>query len=75
MEMEIKKILEILSVTAFGPSENVKFPIWLGQKLQGLYTLFTNGRQPGTSAWPNMESRRFGINLQDHQRKQVKLCL
>ena len=26
-----------------------------------LYTLFINGRQPGTSARPNMESRRFGI--------------
>ena len=37
-------------------------------KLFTVYTLFTNGRQPGTSAQPNMESRRFGI-------KQVKLCL
>ena len=27
------------------------------------YTLFTNGRQPGTSARPNMESRRFGIKI------------
>ena len=27
-----------------------------------LYTLFTNGRQPGTSTRPNMESRRFRIN-------------
>ena len=34
-----------------------------------------DGRQPGTSARPNMESRRFGIKLQDHRRKQVKLCL
>ena len=25
----------------------------------GPYTVFTNGRQPGTSARPNMESRRF----------------
>ncbi len=30
-----------------------------------LYTLFTNGHQPGTSAWSNMESRHFGIHLQD----------
>ena len=29
--------------------------------LEELYTLFTNGCQPGTSAQPNMESRRFGI--------------
>ena len=28
-----------------------------------VYTLFTNGRQPGTSARPNMESRRFGIKV------------
>ena len=27
------------------------------------HTLFTNGRQPGTSARPNMESRRFGIKI------------
>ena len=40
-----------------------------------IYTLFTNGRQPGTSARPNMESSRFGITFQDHRRKQVKLCL
>ena len=26
-------------------------------------TLFTSGRQPGTSARPNMESRRFGIKI------------
>ena len=28
-----------------------------------LYTLFTNGRQPGTSARPNIESRRFRIKV------------
>ena len=28
-----------------------------------LYTLFTNSHQPGTSAQPNMESRRFGIRI------------
>ena len=31
--------------------------------IQYLYTLFTNGRQPGTNARPNMESRRFGIKI------------
>ena len=28
-----------------------------------VYTLFINGRQPGTSARPNMESRRFRIKI------------
>ena len=31
--------------------------------IQYLYTLFTNGRQPGTNTRPNMESRRFGIKI------------
>ena len=28
-----------------------------------IYTLFTNGRQPGTNTRPNMELRRFGIKI------------
>ena len=35
----------------------------LAEKCTDLYTVFTNGRQPGTSARPNMESRRFRINI------------
>ena len=33
-----KKKLDILFLTAFGPSLKVKFPIRLGQKLQGIRT-------------------------------------
>ena len=35
----------------------------VGKLLDSLYTLFTEGRQPETSARPNMESRRFGIKI------------
>ena len=60
---------------AFPPPLAWRWQVHQAYWVRTLYTLFTNGRQPGTSARRNMESRRFGIKPHDHRRKQVKVCL